>query len=264
MKKVTAIAFLLVFIISAAYAEETSEIKFIYNVTPETFNDCTLYVSPLDQYGRAGTAFAVLSKSSVDSERRQDISMFSPVGYVSGSFYHRCHLIGAQLTSGTACLENLITGTEHLNLQGMLPVENRVRSYIMATGDHVLYRVSPIYQGAELLPRAVEMTAYSIESDGLRITAYCYNIEPGYDIDYASGAFAQDGTLVLITDDTAELPTTRTRKEPDYILNVKSHKFHYPWCIGVESMSEKNKQEFYGTRQEAINQGYSPCGSCNP
>lgn len=238
----------------------------LMNVTPASFDDCTVYVSPVDQYGRAGTAFAILSRSSIDAERRQDISMFLPAGWQSGGIYHRCHLVGAQLTTGTACLENLVTGTEYLNLEGMLPIENRARTYILRTGDHVLYKATPIYQGTELLPRAVELTLYSIETSGLRMTAYCYNIQPGYIIDYATGKYRSEDDpeeLTLIADDTADTEATRSAT-PDYILNVKSKRFHYPWCTGAETMSPKNRQEYYGDRETLIQQGYKPCGTCNP
>lgn len=268
MKKLSFLILILV-LCSVTYAEESQTIDnpamLLYNVTPSAFDDCQIFVSPLDQYGRPGPAFAILSRSSIDSERRQDISMFSPVGWQPGGIYHRCHLIGAQLTSGTACLENLVTGTEYLNLEGMLPVENRVRSYINQTGDHVLYRVTPVYQGTELLPRAVEITAYSIESNGLRMTAYCYNVQPGQIIDYATGMYRAEGEpedLVLVADGLDD-PVTR-QGQPDYVLNIKSKKFHYPWCIGVETMSPKNRQDYYGDRQSLIQQGYSPCGTCNP
>lgn len=247
----------------------------LMNVTPAAFDDCHVYVSPLDQYGRAGTAFAILSRASIDSEQRQDISMFSPVGFEfnrqyagidGGSVYHRCHLVGAQLTSGTACLENLVTGTQYLNIEGMLPIENRARSYVLRTGDHVLYKVAPVYQGTELLPRAVEITLYSIESNGLRMTAYCYNIQPGYIIDYASGlvrAEDEPEEFTLTADADPADPGTRSG-QPDYVLNTKSHRFHHPWCQGVETMSPKNRQDYYGEREELIRQGYKPCGTCNP
>lgn len=266
MKKLFLILSVLVILAAAASAEEP-QTAILYGITAETFDDCAIYVSPLDEFGRAGPAFAVLSRASVDSEMRADISQFAPAGWSAGGIYHRCHLIGAQLTRGTACAENLVTGTEHLNVGEMLPVENRVRSYILTTGEHVLYKVTPIYQGAELLPRAVEITAYSLESDGLRLTAFCYNTEPGYQIDYATGfVFPDEGAdLILTADLDGTEPASRSAKaDPDYVLNKKSKKFHYPWCNGVESMSAKNRQDFYGTRAEAIALGYEPCGTCNP
>lgn len=262
--------------VSASSAESIVEnpAMILFNVSPSSFDDCRVYVSALDQYGRAGTAFAIISKASIDSETRQDISQFLPAGFQNkqyddidgGSIYHRCHLVGAQLTSGTACLENLVTGTQYLNIEGMLPVENRVRSYVRRTGDHCLYKVTPIYQGSELLPRAVEITIYSIETNGLRMSAYCYNIQPGYIIDYATGfvrAENEPEDLILIADEDSEDSINRSG-EPDYVLNIKSGRFHYPWCTGVETMNQKNRQDYYGTREELINQGYKPCGTCNP
>jgi len=278
--KIIICVLLLIALCSASVAEDATQgnaAMILFNVTPSAFDDCHVFVSPLDQYGRAGTAFAILSRASIDSERRQDISMFQPVGFqhnrqyagIDGnSIYHRCHLVGAQLTAGTACLENLVTGTQYLNIKGMLPIEDRARSYVTRTGDHLLYKVTPIYQGTELLPRAVEITLYSIESNGLRMTAYCYNIQPGYIINYATGAVRaenepeQEEGLLLIANDT-EAPGTR-QGQPDYVLNVKSQRFHYPWCSGVETMSAKNRQDYYGDRQALIDQGYKPCGTCNP
>lgn len=256
-------------LIPVAVAEEYQIIgnpaMILFNVTPESFDDCRVYVLPLDQYGRASGAFAILSPASVDSERRQDISAFAPAGWQSGGIYHRCHLVGAQLTSGTACPENLVTGTEYLNLEGMLPVENRARTYILRSGEHVLYKVTPIYQGTELLPRAVEITLYSIESSGLRMTAYCYNVQPGYVIDYATGRYRSEDEPeeLVLTADGLDDPANRSG-QPDYILNVKSKRFHYPWCPGASDISEKNRQDYHGTREELVNQGYKPCGSCNP
>ena len=277
MKRLSLAIIALVMLFTAAYAEEYQIVSnpsmILYNVTPEAFDDSRVYVLPLDQYGRATGAFAILSRASIDSERRQDISMFSPAGWQSktydsiegGSLYHRCHLVGAQLTSGTACAENLVTGTQYLNIEGMLPVENRVRSYISRTGDHVLYRVTPSYQGAELLPRAVEIAVYSIESNGLRMTAYCYNIQPGFIINYANGFARAEGEpeeLTLIADELED-PGSRAG-QPDYVLNTKSMRFHFPWCSGVETMSKKNRQDYYGDRDTLIQQGYKPCGTCNP
>lgn len=276
MKKWFVIISAIILLASALAVADTvgNPAMILMNVTPAAFDDCRVFVSPLDQYGRPGMAFAILSRSSIDSEQRQDISMFSPVGFSfnkkydsidGGNVYHRCHLVGAQLTSGTACLENLVTGTQYLNIEGMLPVENRARSYVMRTGDHVLYKVTPVYQGSELLPRAVEITLYSIESNGLRMTAYCYNIQPGFVIDYATGAVRAEGEpeeLVLVADDLGD-PGSRSG-QPDYVLNTKSMRFHYPWCQGVQTMSAKNRQDYYGDRETLIQQGYKACGTCNP
>lgn len=274
IKRLSLFALLITSLLVSA-AAEGNPAMILYNVTPAAFDDGGIYVSPLDQYGRAGPALAIISSSSIDSEQRQDISMFSPAGFQTktddridgGSLYHRCHLIGAQLASGTACAENLVTGTQYLNIVGMLPIENRARTYALRTGEHLLYKVTPIYQGAELLPRAVEITIYSIESAGLRMTAYCYNVQPGFVIDYSTGfARAEDEPeeFVLIADGAADPGTRAAQAEPDYVLNTKSMRFHFPWCTGVETMNAKNRQDYYGDRETLIAQGYKPCGSCNP
>lgn len=277
MKRIAIPAIVLLIVSAAAVAETApgNAAMILMNVTPAAFDDCRVYVSPLDQYGRAGTAFAILSRASIDSEQRQDISMFSPAGFVynkqyesidGGNIYHRCHLVGAQLTSGTACLENLVTGTQYLNIEGMLPIENRARTYVLRTGEHVLYKATPIYQGSELLPRAVEITLYSIESNGLRMTAYCYNIQPEFIIDYATGAVRAENEpedLILIADSLDEEAISRSG-QPDYVLNTKSMRFHFPWCQGVETMSAKNRQDYYGDRETLISRGYKACGTCNP
>ena len=275
MRKITVCFILLMVLIPCiAVSETTNAAMILMNVTPSAFDDCHIFVSPLDQYGRAGTAFAILSKASIDSEQRQDISMFSPVGFEynkkydqidGGNIYHRCHLIGAQLSSGTACIENLITGTQYLNIEGMLPIENRAKTYVNRTGDHLLYKVSPVYQGTEIIPRAVEITMYSIETNGLRMTAYCYNIQPGFEISYDTGyvrAEDEPEEFMLVMDGTEE--SVSRSGQPDYILNTKSMRFHHPWCTGVESMSQKNRQDYYGDRDTLLQQGYKPCGTCNP
>ena len=106
-----------------------------------------------------------------------------------GFVYNRCHLIGFQLTGENANARNLITGTRYLNVEGMLPFENAVAEYIEDTGNHVLYRVTPIYDDYNLVASGVQMEAYSVEDDGEGICfdVYCYNVQPGVEIDYATG-----------------------------------------------------------------------------
>ena len=111
-------------------------------------------------------------------------------GIVDGNYlYNRCHLIGYQLSGENANEKNLITGTRYLNVQGMLPFENMVADYVKETGNHVLYRVTPAFVGSELVARGVEMEAYSVEDDGQGVCfhVYCYNVQPGVEIDYATG-----------------------------------------------------------------------------
>ena len=110
---------------------------------------------------------------------------------VDGKYlYNRCHLIGYQLTGENANEENLITGTRYLNVDGMLPFENMVADYVTETGNHVLYRVTPVFEGTELVARGVQMEALSVEDNGAGISfnVFCYNVQPGVEIDYATGA----------------------------------------------------------------------------
>lgn len=153
--------------------------------------------SPLDRLGRCGTAFACIGTETMPDGERGSISSVKPSGWHSvkyegisgGSLYNRCHLIGWQLAGENANEENLITGTRYLNVEGMLPFENMVADYVLETGNHVLYRVSPIFAGDELVARGVQMEAYSVEDqgEGVAFHVFCYNVQPGIQIDYATG-----------------------------------------------------------------------------
>ncbi len=153
--------------------------------------------SPLDSLGRCGTAFASIDRSTMPEDERGSISSVTPAGWHSvkyegisgGSLYNRCHLIGWQLAGENANQLNLITGTRYLNVEGMLPFENMVADYVKETGNHVLYRVTPIYNGDNLVASGVQMEAYSVEDEGegIMFHVYCYNVQPGIEIDYATG-----------------------------------------------------------------------------
>ena len=218
--------------------------------------------SPLDGLGRCGEAYAKLGIETMPTEERKSISSVHPTGWVSvqydfvdgKSLYNRCHLIGFQLSGENANAENLITGTRYMNVDGMLPFENKVADYIISTGNHVLYRVTPIFDGNNLLASGVQMEAESIEDggSGVKFNVYCYNVQPGVVIDYADGSSYIDDT----GDDDGE--------EFTYVLNANSKKFHYPDCKSARSMSEKNRREYTGTRASLINKGYKPCQECKP
>ena len=153
--------------------------------------------SELDSLGRCGTAYANICRELMPSEPRGEIGSVKPTGwqsvkydFVDGkSLYNRCHLIGFQLTGENANEKNLITGTRYMNVEGMLPFENEVADYVASTGNHVLYRVTPAFVGSELVARGVEMEAYSVEDEGRGVCfhVYCYNVQPGVEIDYATG-----------------------------------------------------------------------------
>ena len=176
--------------------------------------------------------------------------------------YNRCHLIGYQLTGENANVQNLITGTRYLNVEGMLPFENQVADYVRKTGNHVLYRVTPIYDGNDLLARGVEMEASSVEDQGkgLEFYVFVYNVQPGIEIDYATGDSrrASDASGGTSAADPGKQPAYT------YVLNTNTKKFHYPTCRSVSQMAEKNKKAVTASRDEIIADGYSPCGNCKP
>ena len=225
--------------------------------------------STLDALGRCGPAYACIGQDLMPTEDRESISSVRPTGWVQaeydfvegGSLYNRCHLIGFQLTGENANEENLITGTRYMNVEGMLPFENMVADYIKETGNHVLYRAIPIFEGENLVASGVVMEAFSVEDEGEGVCfhVYVYNVQPGVEIDYATGESWETGDSA-----SSALESQAEEQETDYVLNTSSKKFHRPDCPSVDSMSEKNRQEYHGTREELIAQGYEPCGSCNP
>lgn len=219
--------------------------------------------SPLDSLGRCTLAFANVSEDTMPTEDRGSISQVKPSGWQStkydnvdgGYLYNRCHLIGWQLTSENANEENLITGTRYLNVTGMLPFENMVADYIKETGNHVLYRVTPIFFDDDLVAYGARMEAKSVEDEGEGICfhVFCYNVQPGIDIDYSDGSSS-----------LAETEATEGSSQNTYILNTNSHVFHLPGCSSVNSMSDSNKEEYKGSREDLIEDGYKPCSRCNP
>ena len=151
----------------------------------------------LDDKGRCGTAIANIGTELMPTEKRGSISSVKPTGwqsvqydFVDGkSLYNRCHLIGFQLTAENANWKNLITGTRYMNVEGMLPFENMVCDYIKETDNHVLYRVTPVFEGDNLVASGVIMEAESVEDrgEGIMFCVYVYNVQPGVVIDYATG-----------------------------------------------------------------------------
>ena len=153
--------------------------------------------SKLDNLGRCGVAFANVGRDIMPTEERGSIGQVKPSGWqtikydiVDGKYlYNRCHLIGYQLTGENANRENLVTGTRYLNIDGMLDFENDIADYVKKTGNHVLYRVTPIFQGSELVCRGVQMEALSVEDNGkgIKFNVFAYNAQPGVEIDYSTG-----------------------------------------------------------------------------
>ncbi len=233
--------------------------------------------SPLDALGRCGTAYANVGTDLMPTEDRGDIGQVKPTGWhtvkydcVDGKYlYNRCHLIGYQLTGENANEENLITGTRYLNVEGMLPFEDLVADYVQETDNHVLYRVTPVFEGDNLVASGVQMEGWSVEDkgEGVCFNVYVYNVQPGVTIDYATGesALASDvpesGTA---NPETAGEDSAQEQKETTYILNTSSRKFHLPDCSSASSMKEENKSTYTGSREDLIAQGYEPCGQCKP
>ena len=232
--------------------------------TPEEITDDSFeqYAS-LDSLGRCGVTMASIGRDLMPTEKRESIREVRPTGWhsvqydwVDGkSLYNRCHLIGFQLAGENANERNLITGTRYLNIEGMLPFENLTADYVKETGNHVMYRVTPIFSGSNLVADGVLMEGLSVEDQGEGVTfcVYAYNVQPGVEIDYATGD---------------NWPAAPSHSEDDtqgtYILNTSSHKFHLPTCSGAADMNKKNKKTYTGSRQELIDKGYEPCRSCNP
>ena len=221
------------------------------------------HYAELDRYGRCRESVACIGKELMPKDERETISEVKPTGwhsirfsFIDGeSLYNRCHLIGFQLTGENANEKNLITGTRYLNIEGMLPFENMTAEYIRETGNHVLYRVTPIYSGTELVARGVQMEAYSVEDvgRGLCFNVFCYNVQPNVKIDYKTG------------EAEATVKETTTEKiEAAYVINKKSGKIHRPDCSGVKTMSDKNKLFSNESVDELIAEGYTPCGECRP
>lgn len=228
--------------------------------------------SDLDQLGRCGSAIANVSKETMPTEERGPIGSVRPSGWhtvkyndiIEGNYlYNRCHLIGYQLTGENANEKNLITGTRYLNTEGMLPFENEVLSYIDETNNHVLYRVTPVFEGDNLLASGVTMEAISVEDrgKGLSFNVFVFNVQPGIVINYENGDSEIDLDYGNQTRGTSEEDTETIEK---YVLNKNTHKFHRPSCESVDDMKEKNKIISYGDREDLLEQGYEPCKRCNP
>ncbi len=217
----------------------------------------------LDALGRCGEAMACLGQEVMPTEPREAIGMIRPSGWqivrydtIDGKYlYNRCHLIGYQLSGENKNDRNLMTGTRFFNVQGMLPFENRVAAYIKDTGNHVLYRVTPLYRGENLLASGVILEAYSIEDEGTGLCLFVFipNYQPGIMIDYATGAST-------LCEEEAE---TEKEKQP-YILNIKTKKFHKPMCSSAANIADKNRKEILAARDDLIDKGYSACSVCKP
>lgn len=212
--------------------------------------------SELDSLGRCGEALASVGQDLMPTEKRGNISRVKPTGWQSArydfvdgkSLYNRCHLIGYQLSGENANERNLITGTRYMNVDGMLPFENKVADYVEETGNHVMYRVTPIFEGDNLVASGVQMEAYSVEDEGEGVSynVYVYNVQPGVSIDYATGEsslgeqdFKGEGA-----------------QEGEIRGNSRSKIYHCPGQAAYGDMADSKNLVIFKTEEEAKAAGY--------
>lgn len=227
---------------------------------------------PLDDLGRVQGVSAVVRLGEEQIPTRAVVAGVIPSGWQQTAYsfipgvnlYNRCHLLGHQL-GGAEIAENLLTGTQYLNLNGMKPYEDAIADYVRRTGNPVRMEVLPYFEGENLVCTGVFINAQSVGDDGISICAFCFNVQPGVAIDYRTGASTLSETTVLLDESAEPTPAPqRTHKPQQYVLNTNTMRFHVPFCPSVDDMKEKNMQDFYGTREELIDMGYSPCGRCQP
>ena len=210
------------------------------------------YYGALDALGRCGVCYASVGPDLMPTEERGAIGSVKPTGWINGKYdvvdggylYNRCHLIGFQLTGENANEKNLITGTRYLNIEGMLPFENAVAEFVKETGMRVLYRVTPVFSGDNLLADGVLLEAWSVEDGGesLSFCVYCYNVQPYVDIDYATGASALAGNVI-------------PKVENGIYRTATGKKYHLdPECGG--------KNSYETTVEDVRKAGLTPCSRC--
>ncbi len=234
--------------------------------------------SDLDKLGRCGVAYANICKELMPTEERGEIGMVKPSGWhtvkyndlIDGNYlYNRCHLIGYQLAGENANTKNLITGTRYLNVTGMLPIENAVANYVEKTNNHVLYRVTPIFEGNNLVATYVQMEAWSVEDQGKGVcfNVLCYNVQPGIAINYANGDSAATGEAVATPPAKAQTSKSTTNVQSSSSSSSGNATVYLP-ASGKCYHSKNNcgrmnpSKARTVTEQQAISQGYSRCSKC--
>lgn len=245
----------------------------------------------LDSLGRCGTANSCIGVDGMPDQPRGNISEVHPTGWHSdtydfvegGNLYNRCHLIAHKLSGDDAVPRNLITGTSYMNREGMLPFEDQIEQYVESSGNHVMYRVTPCFAGEELIARGVHMQAVSVEDNGkgLSFNVFCYNVQPGIEIDYLTGdnrlaeSAAADQANSNAQDQTSEAVNEDGERSADdrivtVVLNTNPDRkrIHIPDTRCAKQIHEENYQEWTGTADElkkfAEENGYVPCGTCHP
>ncbi|WP_195955771.1 DNA/RNA non-specific endonuclease [Clostridium saudiense] len=235
--------------------------------------------APLDELGRCGVAYSNIGTDIMPTEKRESISSVKPSGWhsvkydiVEGKYlYNRSHLIGYQLTAENANDRNLITGTRYFNATLMLPYENMVADYIKETNNHVLYRVTPVFEGNNLVATGVQMEAKSVEDngEGIEFNVFVYNVQPGITIDYATGDSALSGEEITNTSSSSNSNNTsnnssnttssnNTTSTEEIIIrgNSKSKIYHCPGQRDYENMADSDYLVNFNSEEEAISAGY--------
>ena len=250
--------------------------------------------SDFDSLGRCQVAFANICKELMPTEERGEIGHIKPSGWHTVKYpeliedrylYNRCHLIAYSLAGENDNEKNLITGTRSMNCDGMEPFELKVSDYVRNSRKdvHVLYRVTPIYKKSELVARGVLMEAMSVEDNGdkIKFCVFVYNVQKYITIDYATGESKanKEGQRIIAQKESETNQASRNNNSSNdnqavnrnynsskhhYVLNTNTYKFHEEYCRSVRQMSDRNKLEYYGTREDVISMGYDPCQNCNP
>ena len=257
----------------------------------------------LDSLGRAGKALGRLGKKTIHIGERESITAIRPSGWSTKKYpklindryvFNRCHLLMQAAAAGIKekdcnSSKNLITGTRYLNVDGMLIFERQLLDYLSNTKNHVLYMVTPIYKGDELVARGVQIEGYSIEDHGkgLKFNVFCYNVQPGIKINYDTGqtqrkeSFEKEIHLALehgastvsnisttrssTKSDNDEISYyTRTKNTRKYVLNTNTKKIHLPGCPSAKDITKENKRTGYFSKKAFLKQGYTECKRCHP
>lgn len=238
--------------------------------------------APLDDLGRCGVAYSNIGTDIMPTEKRESISSVKPSGWqsvkydiVEGKYlYNRSHLIGYQLTAENANDRNLITGTRYFNATLMLPYENMVADYIKETNNHVLYRVTPVFEGNNLVATGVQMEAKSVEDngEGIEFNVFVYNVQPSITIDYATGNSALSDEEINSTDSSntssasnnnsissSNKPSSNNTTSTEETIirgNSKSKIYHCPGQRDYENMADSDYLVNFNSEEEAIAAGY--------
>lgn len=241
------------------YVEINNDTPFFkqYEIIDSSFE----YYSDIDELGRCDVCMASVGEDIMPDGERESISSVTPTGWINEKYdnvpgnylYNRCHLIGYQLTGENANERNLITGTRYINVEGMLPFENMIDDYIEKSGNNVMYRVTPVFKENNLVADGVLLEAYSVEDNGKGISfcVYCYNVQPGIVIDYATGSSRLDNKNYK----EDNLPETDNKTVSGIYRTPKGKRYHLDAECG-------GKNSYPVTLEDALSAGLSPCSKC--